>query len=125
MARDLLIVGVNTDASVRRLKGPNRPINALADRMAVLDALRFVDYLIPFEQETPHELIRLVRPDVFVKGGDYTRARLPEASLVEELGGSVRILPIVEERSTTRLLDRIRKTMQTAVTVYNEQTDIV
>jgi D-beta-D-heptose 7-phosphate kinase/D-beta-D-heptose 1-phosphate adenosyltransferase len=74
----------------------------------VLAALRCVDHLVPFDEDTPHELIRVVRPDVFVKGGDYTRDRLPEASLVEELGGVVRILPLVEDRSTTSLIDRIR-----------------
>ena len=67
-----------------------------------------VDHLIPFDEDTPHELIRLVRPHVFVKGGDYTRDRLPEAGLVEELGGVVRILPLVEDRSTTGLIERIR-----------------
>jgi D-beta-D-heptose 7-phosphate kinase/D-beta-D-heptose 1-phosphate adenosyltransferase len=105
---DVLVVGVNSDASIRRLKGPTRPINTLEDRLTVLAALRFVDHLVPFEEDTPHELIRLVRPDVFVKGGDYTRDRLPEASLVEKLGGVVRILPLVEDRSTTSLIDRIR-----------------
>jgi D-beta-D-heptose 7-phosphate kinase/D-beta-D-heptose 1-phosphate adenosyltransferase len=105
---DVLVVGVNSDASIRRLKGPTRPINTLEDRLAVLAALRCVDHLVPFDEDTPHELIRLVRPDVFVKGGDYTRDRLPEASLVEELGGVVRILPLVEDRSTTSLIDRIR-----------------
>lgn len=105
---DVLVVGVNSDAGIRRLKGPTRPINTLEDRLTVLAALRFVDYLVPFDEDTPHELIRLVRPDIFVKGGDYTRDRLPEASLVEELGGVVRILPLVEDRSTTGMIDRIR-----------------
>jgi D-beta-D-heptose 7-phosphate kinase/D-beta-D-heptose 1-phosphate adenosyltransferase len=105
---DVLVVGVNSDASIRRLKGPTRPINTLEDRLAVLAALRCVDHLVPFDEDTPHELIRVVRPDVFVKGGDYTRDRLPEAGLVEELGGIVRILPLVEDRSTTSLIDRIR-----------------
>jgi D-beta-D-heptose 7-phosphate kinase/D-beta-D-heptose 1-phosphate adenosyltransferase len=109
---DVLVVGVNSDAGIRRLKGPTRPINALEDRLAVLAALRFVDYLVSFDEDTPHELIRLVRPDVFVKGGDYTRDRLPEASLVEELGGVVRILPFVEDRSTTGLIERIRGEMR-------------
>jgi D-beta-D-heptose 7-phosphate kinase/D-beta-D-heptose 1-phosphate adenosyltransferase len=105
---DVLVVGVNSDAGIRRLKGPARPINTLEDRLTVLSALRCVDYLVPFDEDTPHELIRLVRPHVFVKGGDYTRDRLPEAGLVEELGGVVRILPLVEDRSTTSLIDRIR-----------------
>lgn len=105
---DVLVVGVNSDAGIRRLKGPTRPINTLEDRLTVLAALRFVDYLVPFDEDTPHELIRVVQPDIFVKGGDYTRDRLPEASLVEELGGTVLILPLVEDRSTTRMIDRIR-----------------
>jgi D-beta-D-heptose 7-phosphate kinase/D-beta-D-heptose 1-phosphate adenosyltransferase len=111
---DVLVVGVNSDASIRRLKGPTRPLNPLEDRLAVLAALRFVDHLVPFDEDTPHELIRLVRPDVFVKGGDYTRERLPEASLVEELGGVVRILPLVEDRSTTGLIARIHAQGQPA-----------
>ncbi len=105
---DVLVVGVNSDASIRRLKGPTRPINTLEDRLTVLAALRCVDHLLPFDEDTPHELVRLVRPDIFVKGGDYTRDRLPEAALVEELGGVVRILPLVEDRSTTSMIDRIR-----------------
>lgn len=105
---DLLVVGVNTDHTIRRLKGAGRPVNALEDRLHVLAALQCVDHLIAFDEETPHELIRAVRPHVFVKGGDYTRDRLPEAHLVEELGGRVQILPLVDNRSTTRLLTRMR-----------------
>lgn len=106
---DVLIIGVNSDASVRRLKGETRPINTLDDRVQVLMALSCVDHVIPFEQDTPHELIRTVRPDVFVKGGDYTRATLPEAALVESLGGVVEILPFVADRSTTEIIARIRQ----------------
>jgi D-beta-D-heptose 7-phosphate kinase/D-beta-D-heptose 1-phosphate adenosyltransferase len=105
---DILVVGVNTDASIRRLKGPERPINALEDRLQVLAALSCIDWLVPFDEDTPHELIRAVRPAVFVKGGDYTRERLPEAPLVDELGGEVRILSLVADRSTTGLIERIR-----------------
>ncbi len=108
---DVLVVGVNTDESIRKLKGPGRPINALEDRLQVLAALSCVDFVVPFGEPTPHELIRVVRPDVFVKGGDYTRERLPEASLVEEQGGVVRILPMVEDRSTTGMIERIRATL--------------
>jgi D-beta-D-heptose 7-phosphate kinase/D-beta-D-heptose 1-phosphate adenosyltransferase len=104
---DVLVVGVNSDASIRRLKGPGRPINPLDDRLLVLAALHCIDHVIAFDEETPHCLIRIVQPDVFVKGGDYTRERLPEASLVEELGGSVHILPFVGDCSTTRLLERM------------------
>jgi D-beta-D-heptose 7-phosphate kinase/D-beta-D-heptose 1-phosphate adenosyltransferase len=105
---DVLIVGVNTDESVRRLKGPLRPINSLEDRAQVLAALSCVDQIVPFGENTPCELIEVIRPDVFVKGGDYTRAQLPEAPLVERYGGSVQILPYLENRSTTSMIDRIR-----------------
>jgi D-beta-D-heptose 7-phosphate kinase/D-beta-D-heptose 1-phosphate adenosyltransferase len=105
---DVLVVGVNSDASIRRLKGPDRPINTLEDRLQVLAALSCVDHLVAFEEDTPESVIRALRPDVFVKGGDYTRERLPEAPLVEVLGGVVRILPYLEERSTTQLIHRIR-----------------
>jgi D-beta-D-heptose 7-phosphate kinase/D-beta-D-heptose 1-phosphate adenosyltransferase len=106
---DVLIVGVNSDASIRRLKGPTRPINTLHDRLGVLEGLSSVDHVVAFDEDTPHALIRQIRPDVFVKGGDYTRETLPEASLVEELGGTVKILPFVSERSTTSIISRICK----------------
>ena len=104
---DVLVVGVNSDAGIKRLKGPDRPINTLEDRVEVLAALSCVDHLIPFDDDTPERLIEALRPDVFVKGGDYTRDRLPEAALVERLGGEVRILPFVADRSTTRIIERI------------------
>jgi len=105
---DVLIVALNTDASVRRLKGPARPVNALDDRASVVAALSSVDYVVSFDEDTPVEVVRALRPDVFVKGGDYTPDMLPEAPVVEALGGTVRILPYVEDRSTTRLIERIR-----------------
>ncbi|MEZ5102045.1 MAG: D-glycero-beta-D-manno-heptose 1-phosphate adenylyltransferase [Thermoleophilia bacterium] len=105
---DVLVVGLNDDESVRRLKGPARPLNPLDDRAEVLAALSCVDYVVPFAEDTPAALIEIVRPDVFVKGGDYTRATLPEADLVEALGGAVHLIPTVPERSTTGLIDRIR-----------------
>jgi D-beta-D-heptose 7-phosphate kinase / D-beta-D-heptose 1-phosphate adenosyltransferase len=105
---DVLIVGVNTDASISRLKGQGRPINTLDDRVQVLAALSCVDHIIALEDDTPHALISALRPDVFAKGGNYSRAELPEAELVEELGGRVQLLPYIEERSTTRLIERIR-----------------
>jgi D-beta-D-heptose 7-phosphate kinase/D-beta-D-heptose 1-phosphate adenosyltransferase len=107
---DVLVVGVNSDEGIHRLKGPSRPINSLEDRLQVLAALSCVDHLVAFDEDTPHNLIRVLRPAVFVKGGDYTRDRLPEASLVEELGGTVHILPYVDDRSTTGLIRRIRET---------------
>lgn len=107
---DILIVGVNSDESVRQLKGPSRPVNALKDRLTVLAALESVDYVVPFNESTPCELIRLARPDVYVKGGDYTRETLPEASLVEELGGTVEILPYIGDHSTTSIIHKIYET---------------
>jgi len=104
---DVLIVGVNSDSSVRRLKGPTRPINTLEDRAQVLAALSCVDHLIAFEQDTPIQLIRALRPDVFVEGGDYTRADLPEAPVVEQIGGVVQILPYLPDRSTSSIIARI------------------
>ncbi|MBD2460889.1 D-glycero-beta-D-manno-heptose 1-phosphate adenylyltransferase [Oscillatoria sp. FACHB-1407] len=105
---DVLIVGVNVDETVRQLKGSDRPVNPLADRLAVLAALGCVDYVVPFAELMPHALIRAICPTVFVKGGDYTRETLPEAELVEVLGGRVEILPYVRDRSTTRLIHRIQ-----------------
>lgn len=105
---DVLVVGINTDASVRCLKGPARPINTLEDRVQVLAALSCVDSIVAFDELTPCNLIEMVRPDVFVKGGDYTREQLPEAPLVEQLGGIVHILPYVEREGTTRIIQRIR-----------------
>jgi D-beta-D-heptose 7-phosphate kinase / D-beta-D-heptose 1-phosphate adenosyltransferase len=106
---DILVVGVNTDEGVRRLKGPSRPINNLEDRIQVLAGLSSVDYLVAFDEPTPAELMRVLRPDVFVKGGDYTRDRLPEAKVIEEYGGVVQILPFVDNHSTTYTIERIRE----------------
>ncbi len=107
---DRLIVAVNTDASISRLKGPTRPINPLSDRLEVLAALDCVDYLISFDDDKPDRVIQTIRPDVFVKGGDYTRETLPEADLVERLGGEVQFIPLVANRSTSRIIDRIVST---------------
>jgi D-beta-D-heptose 7-phosphate kinase / D-beta-D-heptose 1-phosphate adenosyltransferase len=105
---DVLVVGVNSDRSVRRLKGPERPINGLEDRVEVLAALSCIDHVVAFEEDTPVDLIGRLRPDVFVKGGDYTADMLPEAPVVEALGGVVRILPYVRDRSTTSIIARLR-----------------
>jgi D-beta-D-heptose 7-phosphate kinase / D-beta-D-heptose 1-phosphate adenosyltransferase len=106
---DVLIIGVNTDAGVQRLKGPRRPINPLADRAQVLAALSCVDHIIPFEEDIPFNLIRLIQPDVFIKGGDYTLDSLPESGLVKELGGKVVLLPYIENHSTSRIIERIQR----------------
>lgn len=105
---DVLVVAVNDDASVRRLKGLDRPINTLDDRLDVLEALSCIDLVVPFGDATPKGLIEAVRPDVFVKGGDYRRETLPEADLVERLGGEIRLLPYVEDHSTTAIVARVQ-----------------
>ena len=105
---DVLVVGLNTDASVRRLKGDTRPINALEERAAVLAGLSAVDLIVAFDEDTAVELCGAVRPHVFVKGGDYTRERLPEAVVVESQGGEVRILPYLRDRSTSTIIERVR-----------------
>jgi D-beta-D-heptose 7-phosphate kinase/D-beta-D-heptose 1-phosphate adenosyltransferase len=105
---DVLFVAVNADESVRRLKGSSRPVNALADRVEVLVALSCVDHVVPFGEDRPTELIRALRPDLLVKGGDYTEETVPEAGLVRDLGGRVLIVPRVPPHSTTRIVDRAR-----------------
>jgi D-beta-D-heptose 7-phosphate kinase/D-beta-D-heptose 1-phosphate adenosyltransferase len=107
---DILIVGVNTDESIRQLKGANRPVNCLSDRLAILSALESVDYVIPFAEVTPSELIKIIRPHIYVKGGDYTPEMLPEVPLIKELGGEVKILPYVSNISTTAIVNRIYQT---------------
>ena len=105
----LLVVGLNTDESVRRLgKAPDRPVNGLEDRMAVVGALKPVDFVVSFDEDTPVELIRALRPDVHVKGGDYRAEDLPEAPTVESLGGRVVVLPLLEGRSSTATLRNLR-----------------
>lgn len=110
---DVLIVGLNGDASVTRLKGFDRPMNTLADRIAVVAALGCVDHVVSFDDDTAHAPIRLIRPDIFVKGGDYAAKTLPEVDLVEELGGRVRLLEYIDNRSTSGLIERIRGAART------------
>ena len=107
---DRLIVALNTDPGVRRLKGPMRPVNGLADRSAVIAAVESVDAVISFDEETPIELIRRLQPDVLVKGGDYTIDAVVGAAEVQAAGGQVVLVDLVEGRSTTRLIDAIRET---------------
>jgi D-beta-D-heptose 7-phosphate kinase / D-beta-D-heptose 1-phosphate adenosyltransferase len=104
---DVLVVGVNSDQSARRLKGKNRPINSERDRLALVAALDSVDHVAVFDEDTPTALIRALRPDIHVKGGDYAGEELPETQAVEEAGGRVVILPLVESLSTSGVIDRI------------------
>ncbi|HEX8495748.1 MAG TPA: PfkB family carbohydrate kinase [Actinomycetales bacterium] len=101
---DALVVLLNSDASVRRLKGPGRPAHAAADRVRLLEALRVVDAVVVFEDDDPVDTLRRLRPDVWVKGGDYTADVLPETPVVEAAGGRVVVVPFLAGHSTTRLL---------------------
>jgi rfaE bifunctional protein nucleotidyltransferase chain/domain len=105
---DLLVVGLNSDGSVARLKGPQRPINSQADRAELLCALACVDYVTVFDEDTPVEFLRLLQPDIHVKGADYKPADLEETPVVEAGGGRVVILKLVPGKSTTSLVERIR-----------------
>ena len=106
---DVLILGLNSDASVRRLKGATRPVNDERDRAEVVGALQSVDAVVIFGEDTAETLIAKVRPDVYVKGGDYTRATLPEARIVEGYGGAVVFIPLVAGKSTTDTIRRMQE----------------
>ncbi|MCU0329556.1 MAG: D-glycero-beta-D-manno-heptose 1-phosphate adenylyltransferase [Candidatus Kapabacteria bacterium] len=101
---DVLVVGLNSDESVRRLKGPQRPVNGVEDRAVVLEALRCVDAVVVFEDDTPLTLITALLPDVLVKGGDYTRETIVGAEVVEASGGRIQTIPLLPGRSTTAIL---------------------
>jgi D-beta-D-heptose 7-phosphate kinase/D-beta-D-heptose 1-phosphate adenosyltransferase len=105
---DILIVGLNSDESVQRLKGVQRPINELRDRATILCGLASVDLVIPFWESTPIELIKIIRPHIYAKGGDYTPETLPETPTVQEVGGIIKTLPFVGDRSTTKLIQKIQ-----------------
>jgi rfaE bifunctional protein nucleotidyltransferase chain/domain len=105
---DALLVAVNTDTSVRRLKGPARPVRGEQDRAYVLAALSMVDAVVLFEQDTPLELIRTIEPDVLVKGGDYTEETIVGASEVRARGGSVVVVPLTPGHSTTAIVQKLR-----------------
>ncbi len=105
---DRLVVGVNSDPSTTRLKGPGRPVQDLATRAAVLAALKFVDLVVPFEEDTPAELIETVAPDVLFKGADYAGADVVGGDFVKANGGRVELLPLLPGYSTTATLARLR-----------------
>ena len=105
---DILVIGLNSDDSVRRLKGPTRPINGENERAFVLAALVCVDYVTLFEEDTPEELIKVVRPDVLVKGGDYTLDNIVGADFVTQNGGTVTTIPFVEGFCSTRIIEKLK-----------------
>jgi len=104
---DVLIVGLNTDASIRRIKGPRRPINPNRDRAAVLAALGCVDYVVFFGDDTPARLIKALVPDILVKGADWKKGQIVGGDVVEAHGGCVRRIRLVQGRSTTNVIQRI------------------
>jgi rfaE bifunctional protein nucleotidyltransferase chain/domain len=105
---DVLVVGLNSDASVKRLKGPERPVRTEGERAYVLAALEAVDAVTLFEQDTPLELVQLLQPDVIVKGGDYSPDTVVGANEVRARGGDVVIIPLTPGHSTTSTIDRLR-----------------
>ncbi len=107
-AGDLLIVGLNTDASIRRLKGKDRPVNHEEDRVEVLSELESIDYIVLFKEDTPMKLIEALRPDRLVKGADYQRTEVVGHEVVEKHGGKVVLVPLVEGRSTTNIIRKVR-----------------
>lgn len=106
---DILVVGLNSDASVKRLKGPERPVNSEMDRAELLCALGFVDYVVIFDEDTPYNLISEVQPDVLVKGGDYQPDDVVGKELVEARGGVLVLIPFVPGKSTTKIIEKIQK----------------
>lgn len=106
---DRLLVAVNDDDSVRRLKGEGRPVNSLRQRMAVLAGLASVDWVVPFAEDTPEQLICMVKPDLLVKGGDYRPEQIAGFDCVTANGGEVRVLSYLEGQSTSRILENIRR----------------
>ncbi len=109
---DILIVGLNSDASTRRLKGPTRPLNKLTDRAAVLAALEAVDYIVSFGQDTPLRLITAIKPDILVKGAQYKKSEIVGAAEVESWGGKVVRAKMRQGLSTTELIRKIIKAAQ-------------
>ena len=105
---DRLIVAVNDDASIRRLKGEGRPINPVERRMAVLAGLEAVDWVVPFSEDTPENLLQSIRPDVLVKGGDYGEESVVGWQIVKAYGGTVKVLDFFDDCSTTAIVEKIR-----------------
>ena len=109
---DLLVVGVNSDACARRLKGPPRPFVPETERAELIAALRCVDYVTLFDEPTPEALLAVIRPRYHAKGGDYHVEMMPETAIVRQHGGEVIALPFVEGRSTTELTDKIARALE-------------
>ena len=106
---DVLVVGLNSDESVRKLKGAGRPVNPESDRAEVLAGLRAVDHVVVFAEDTAEEMVRQLQPDVYVKGGDYSLERLPESAIVASYGGRTVLVPMVEGRSTSNVIRKLQQ----------------
>lgn len=106
---DVLIVGVNSDSSVKKFKSPSRPVQSEQDRLHIVAALKPVDYVIMFEEETPEKLIKLVKPDVLVKGADYAESEIVGAEFVKSYGGKVHLIELAPGRSTTAIIKKIKE----------------
>mgnify|MGYP003945320369 CR=1 FL=1 len=119
---DILIVGLNTDDSIKRQKGESRPVNSLANRVEVLAALSCVDHIVPFgakNDDTPISLIKTVRPDIFVKGGDYENAALPEAGILKMIGCEIKFLPYITNQSSTSIINSMDQTTRLKISMLN------
>ena len=106
---DVLVVGINSDKSIKELKGPSRPINSLSDRALILSELKYVDYVVRFEEQTPLELIKIIMPDILVKGGDYKPDTVVGSNEVIHSGGQVKLLQFHRGYSSTNYIDKIKK----------------
>jgi len=106
---DCMIIGLNTDASVKRLKGENRPVQDEVSRAMVMASLRFVDYVVLFDEDTPYDLIKFISPDILVKGSDYKEDEIVGADLVKQHGGKVVTIDLVDGYSTTSIIERSKK----------------
>lgn len=105
---DVLIIGLNSDSSVKRLKGDTRPINNENDRAELLSELNFVSYVVIFDEDTPENLLDEIKPDIYTKGADYTLETLPEAKTVLKNGGKVEFIKLIEGKSTTNVIKKIK-----------------
>lgn len=106
---DILIVGINSDASVSKLKGPTRPVQKEKDRALIIGSLKMVDYTFIFSEPDPIEFLKIIKPDIHVKGGDYTPEKLPERAVVEENGGKIAIVSFVNGYSTSSIVKKIHE----------------
>ena len=105
---DILVIGLNSDASVKKIKGKDRPINNEKDRAEILAALSCIDFVSIFHEDTAEKFLEIVKPDIYVKGGEYSVDILPEAKIVKKYGGEIFLVPMIPDSSTTRLLEKMK-----------------